>query len=210
MPTIETIIFFTAAAIAITLVPGPSMLYVASRSMAQGKTAGIMSAFGLSTGLLLHTIATSLGLSAVFLYSPLIYIVIKYLGALYLLYLGFQMFFLKELLFSSANHQQKKMNSRMYGQGVLTEVLNPKTALFFLSFLPQFVDPSKGAPGMQMFIFGCILLLTALCADLLIAITGGLLSRWLSERPFIQKIQQWMAGTVLIGLGIRLAVCKEN
>lgn len=205
MPTWETILLFASAAVAITLCPGPSMIYVMSRSVGQGRAAGCFSALGLSTGLLLHTLAASLGLSAVFLYSPLIYQIVRYLGAVYLLYLGIQMIF-------SRNHEpdpniieRKVLGMRLYGQGVVTEILNPKTALFYLSFLPQFVDPLRGSPALQMFLFGCILILTALSMDLFIAVTGGALSQWLAKNPFVKRVQEWLAGIVLIGLGLRLA-----
>jgi threonine/homoserine/homoserine lactone efflux protein len=158
MPHLETIGIFTAAAFAITACPGPSMLYVMSRTIGQGRTAGIYSAFGLATGLFIHTIAASLGLSVVFAYSPVAYMIIKYLGALYLVWIGIRLFKNGGDLLSSMETSPKTNCSRSYGQGILTEILNPKTALFFLSFLPQFVDPALGLPALQMFIFGCILI----------------------------------------------------
>lgn len=210
MPSLHAIILFTTAAIVITLCPGPSMLYVMSRSIAQGRTAGCFSALGLSTGLFLHTLAASMGLSFIFLYSPLIYLIVKYLGALYLLYLGLQMLLSRNYILDPENGGTKTAKSRIYGQGIVTEILNPKTALFYLSFLPQFVDPSRGHPGLQMFVFGCILLLTALSMDLFIAVTGGTMSGWFRRNPAIKKGQQWLAGTVLIGLGIRLAISRQQ
>lgn len=210
MPSLHAIILFTTAAIVITLCPGPSMLYVMSRSIAQGRTAGCFSALGLSTGLLLHTLAASMGLSFIFLRSPLIYMIVKYLGALYLLYLGLQMLLSRNHILDPENGVTKTAKSRIYGQGIVTEILNPKTALFYLSFLPQFVDPSRGHPGLQMFVFGCILLLTALSMDLFIAVTGGTMSGWFRRNPAIKKGQQWLAGTVLIGLGIRLAISRQQ
>ena len=208
MPSFEAIILFTTAAVAITLCPGPSMAYVMSRSIGQGRSAGCFSALGLATGLLLHTIAASMGLSVVFVCSPLIYIIVKYLGAAYLLYLGMQMFLSGKNERDPQAPPPKSDKFRVYGQGVITEILNPKTALFYLSFLPQFVDPFQGHPGLQMFILGCILLLTALSMDLFIAVTGGAMSEWFTRNPVFKKGQQWLAGTVLIGLGIRLAISE--
>ena len=210
MPNLDTIIIFTAAAFAITVCPGPSMLYVMSISLGQGRKAGIFSALGLATGLLIHTIAASLGLSVVFVYSPFAYMIIKYLGALYLIYIGIRMLINGGALFYSTETTPKTQSSRIYGQGILTELLNPKTALFFLSFLPQFVDPTLGPPALQMSIFGSILILTAFSADLFIAITGGTISQWLARRPLIQKMQRWLAGTVLISLGMRLAISERK
>ncbi len=209
MPTFDTLALFTAAAIVITLVPGPSMLYVMSRGVAHGRIAGIYSAFGLATGLFIHTIAASLGLSVIFIYSPLSYLIIKYLGAIYLIYLGTRTLLTKETIPQLSVIQMPLNNLRIYGQGIVTELLNPKTALFFLAFLPQFVDPLRGSTTLQMLILGSILILTALAADLFIGITSGMMSKWLGSRPLIQKGQRWLAGTVLIGLGVRLVVSKR-
>ncbi len=206
MPKLETLMIFSAAAIAITLVPGPSMLYVASRSIVHGRTAGIWSAFGLATGLLIHTVSASLGLSAVFIHFPLAFLVVKYLGAIYLIYLGIQMLITKKSISQPPTTSPPLSSLRIYGQGIVTEVLNPKTALFFLSFLPQFIDPLQGTSAIQMMTLGFILVFTALVADLLIAITGGTLSKSVLAQPLLQKVQNWIAGTVLIALGFRLAI----
>ncbi|MFQ5401780.1 MAG: LysE family translocator, partial [Anaerolineae bacterium] len=133
MPSSETLTLFTAAAIVITLVPGPSMLYVMSRSIDHGRTAGIFSTLGLATGLFIHTIAASLGLSVIFIYSPLAYSVIKYLGAIYLIYLGIHTLLAKESPSQSLLTPLPPHHLRVYGQGIIIELLNPKTALFFLS-----------------------------------------------------------------------------
>lgn len=210
MPTFETLTLFSAAAIAITLVPGPSMLYVASRSMVHGRIAGVWSALGLATGLFFHTVSASLGLSAVFIYFPLAFYVLKYLGAAYLVYLGIQMLCGKGSFVSAATNPVSLGRLRIYGQGIITEILNPKTALFFLAFLPQFVNPQQGSSSLQMMILGSILVFTALSADLLIAVTGGTLSKWVIAHPLMQKIQNGLAGTALIALGVRLAISERK
>lgn len=210
MPPFETLMIFTTAAIAITLVPGPSMLYVASRSVVHGRTAGICSALGLATGLLIHTAAASFGLSTIFVYFPPLFYVIKYFGAAYLVYLGIQMIRTNKLSPESGGMLPRLSYLRVYGQGVMTEILNPKTALFFLSFLPQFIDPLQGTPAMQMLILGSILVFTAFVADLFIAVSGGVLSRTVRAHPLMQKIQNWLAGTILIALGLRLATGEQQ
>lgn len=210
MPSLKTLLLFTVAALAITVTPGPSMLYVMSRSLAQGRMAGIFSALGLATGLLVHIIAASLGLSMIFVYSPFAYLLMKYLGALYLIYLGIRMLRSRNMFLDSAETSLTIKHSRIYGQGFLTEIFNPKTALFFLSFLPQFVDPLQGTPALQMCILGGILLVSAFCMDLFIAIMGSAVSNWLRSNPFIQKGQQWLAGMMLVTLGIRLAFSKRQ
>ena len=210
MPTFETLTLFSAAAVAITLVPGPSMLYVASRSIVHGRAAGIWSALGLATGLFFHTVAASLGLSAIFIHFPLAFYLIKYLGAAYLIYLGIQMLFAKRSFVTIATNSATLSSPRIYTQGIITEILNPKTALFFLSFLPQFVNPLQGSSALQMMILGCILVFTALSADLLIAVTGGTLSKWVIAHPLMQKVQNGLAGTALIALGVRLAISERK
>lgn len=210
MPSFETLMIFTTAAIAITLVPGPSMLYVASRSIVHGRTAGIWSALGLATGLFIHTVSASLGLSAILVYFPPVFFIIKYLGAAYLIYLGIQMLRTNKRSPLSREKIPELNHVRVYGQGVITEILNPKTALFFLSFLPQFIDPVQGSSTTQMMILGGILVFTALVADLFIAISGGALSRSMLAQPLVQKIQNWLAGTVLIALGLRLAISEQK
>ena len=210
MPSFETLMVFTTAAIAITLVPGPSMLYVASRSIVHGRTAGIWSAFGLATGLFVHTVSASLGLSAIFVYFPVIFFIIKYLGAAYLIFLGIQMLRTNSLTQQSRKSLPEQSPFRIYLQGVVTEILNPKTALFFLSFLPQFIDPQHGSSATQMLILGCILVFVALGADVLIALSGGSLSKSVIAQPILQKIQNWAAGTVLIALGLKLAVSEQK
>src|SRR6266705_169316 len=139
MPTIETIVLFAGAALTLNVTPGPSIAYVMSRSFGQGRTAGLVSALGLGTGSLLHAIAATLGLSAIVAYSPMAYAVVKYLGAAYLVYLGVGLLRQRAVRLADAVPLQLSL-SRVYWQGVLTEILNPKIALFFLSFLPQFVD----------------------------------------------------------------------
>ncbi len=210
MPSFETLMLFTATAFAITLVPGPSMLYVATRSISQGRRAGVYSALGLATGLFMHTLCASLGLSTVFIYFPIAFLFIKYLGAVYLVYLGIQMFLLKKSIIETTGDSMQPCGLKVYRQGVITEILNPKTALFFLSFLPQFVDPLQGSSAIQMLVLGSVLIFIAFAMDLFIAVTGGALSKWMLNRPVIEKIQNRIAGTVLISLGIRLAFSERE
>ncbi len=208
MPTFETLILFSVAAVVITLVPGPSMLYVVSRSIAYGKSAGIWSAIGLATGLFIHTLSAALGLSAIFQHFPIVFSVIQYLGAVYLVYLGIHLLFKSSLSLSQSTFQPQD-RLHFYRQGVITELLNPKTALFFMSFLPQFVDPLQGPSATQMMVLGGILVFTAFLGDLLIALTGGIISQSITEHPLLCRIQNWIAGTVLIALGLRLAFHKR-
>jgi len=209
MPTIESVFLFTVAAGIANLSPGPSMIYVMSRSLAHGRSAGLSSAFGLTLGLFFHVLATTLGLSAIFLYSPAIYTTVKFLGCGYLIYLGILTLKNSETI-QHADGDSGKVKAggkcQFFSQGVLTEILNPKTSVFFLSFLPQFVDPSQGSTTMQLFIFGMILLFVSCLRDILLAISSSSISSWLAGKPRVQSVQRWLTGFILIGVGVRLAV----
>lgn len=208
MPTIETIILFMAAALALNVTPGPSIAYVMSRSFGQGQTAGLVSALGLGTGSLLHAIGATLGLSAVVAYSPMAYAVVKYLGAAYLVYLGVGL--LRQRIVVLADVPPQLSLSRVYWQGVLTEILNPKIVLFFLSFLPQFVDPARGSVAGQILFFGLLFHVTGVPINMLVAVAGGAMAAWFSRNPLLERTRNWLSGTVLIGLGVRLVLSERR
>lgn len=209
MPTIETIIVFMAAALALNVTPGPSIAYVMSRSFGQGQTAGLVSALGLGTGSLLHAVGAALGLSAVVAYSPMAYAGVKYLGAAYLVYLGVGLLRQRTVLLADAVPPQLSL-SRVYWQGVLTEVLNPKIALFFLSFLPQFVDPARGSVAGQTLFFGLLFHVTGVPINMLVAVAGSAIVASFSRNPLLERVRNWLSGTVLIGLGVRLALSERR
>jgi len=209
MPAIETIVLFMAAVLALNVTPGPSIAYVMSRSFGQGRTAGLVSAVGLGTGSLLHAIGATLGLSAVVAYSPMAYAVIKYLGAAYLVYLGVGLLRQRTVRVADAVLPGLSL-SRVYRQGVLTEILNPKIALFFLSFLPQFVDPARGSVARQTLFFGLLFHVTGVPINMLVAVAGSAIAASFSRNPLLERIRNWLSGTVLIGLGVRLALSERR
>jgi threonine/homoserine/homoserine lactone efflux protein len=209
MPAIETIILFMAAALALNVTPGPSIAYVMSRSFGQGRTAGLVSAVGLGTGSLLHAIGAALGLSAVVAYSPMAYAVVKYLGAAYLVYLGVGLLRQRRVRLADAVPPRLTL-SRVYWQGVLTEILNPKIALFFLSFLPQFVDPARGSIAGQTLFFGLLFHVTGVPINMLVAVAGSAIAASFSRNPLLERMRIWLSGTVLIGLGVRLALSERR
>jgi len=209
MPAAETILLFMAAALALNVTPGPSIVYVMSRSVGQGRTAGLVSALGLGTGSLFHAVAATLGLSAVLAYSPLTYAAIKYLGAGYLVYLGVGLLRQGTVRFAPAVPAPLPLG-RVYWQGVLTEILNPKIALFFLSFLPQFVDPARGSVTGQTLFFGLLFHVTGVPVNMLVAIAGSAIAQSFARNPLFERIRDWLAGTVLIGLGVRLALSERR
>jgi len=209
MPASETILLFMAAALALNVTPGPSIAYVMSRSFGQGRTAGLVSAVGLGTGSLLHAVGSALGLSAVVAYSPVAFAVIKYLGAAYLVYLGVGLLRQRTVRLADAVPPRLTL-SRVYWQGVLTEILNPKIALFFLSFLPQFVDPARGSVAGQILFFGLLFHVTGVPINMLVAIAGSAIAASFSRNPLVERIRNWLSGIVLIGLGVRLALSQKE
>ncbi len=209
MPTTETITLFMGAALALNVTPGPSIAYVMSRSFGEGQTAGLVSALGLGTGSLLHAIAATLGLSAVVAYSPMAYAVVKYVGAAYLVYLGVGLVRQRTALLVEVVPPRRSLR-RVYWQGVLTEILNPKIALFFLAFLPQFVDPARGSVAGQTLFFGLLFHVTGVPINLLVAVAGSAIAAAFSRNPLLERIRNWLPGTVLIGLGVRLALSERR
>lgn len=209
MPTIETIILFMAAALALNVTPGPSILYVMSRSLGQGRTAGLVSALGLGTGSLIHAGAAALGLSVILAYSPLAYTVVKYLGAGYLVYLGVRILLARDRQLPTAVLAHVSL-TRVFWQGVVTELLNPKIVLFFMSFLPQFVDPARGSVAGQTLFLGLLFHVTGVPINMLVAVVGGAIASWLSQNPVFARVRNGLAGAVLIGLGVRLALSERR
>lgn len=204
MPTVETIVVVILAGLALSASPGPSMLYVLSRSVGQSRQAGLVSAAGLATGGIVHVFAAALGLSAVFAASQFAYTAVQYLGGLYLIAIGLQTLLSKEERNPSIQNVDRSGLSRIFYQGILVEVLNPKTALFFIAFLPQFVNDELGSLGWQIFILGILVPLTALPSDLLVATTGGALADKISRHKTINRSLQWLSGSFLNCLGLRI------
>jgi threonine/homoserine/homoserine lactone efflux protein len=210
MPTTHSILLFIAAALALNLSPGPSILYILSRSVGQGREAGLVSVFGLATATLIHAVAMALGLSTLLLYSPLAFAVVKYVGAAYLIYLGLSALLSRGAFHAATTSAAPLSLGAVYRQGVVTDLLNPKVALFFISFLPQFVDPSAGSPTLQILIFGLLFHVTGVPVNLMVALAGGRLATLLARRPSWARVQNWISGTVLVALGLRLALSEQR
>src|SRR4051794_36437196 len=209
MPSPHSITLFMLSALALNLSPGPSILYILARSIGQGREAGLGSVLGLATATLVHAMAAALGLSTLFVYPPVAFAVVKYLGAAYLVYLGIA------TLLSRGTPQPTRAATpvplaAIYRQGVVTDLLNPKVALFFIAFLPQFVDPAAGSPALQILFFGVLFHVTGVPVTLMAALAGGRLAALLARRPSWTRIQNWISGTVLVGLGLRLALSEQR
>jgi len=204
---IETsqLLFFMSAALALLLIPGPAVLYITTRSATQGRVAGLVSVFAIETANLIQAVAAGLGLSAILLSSALAFDVVKYLGAAYLIYLG-----IRKLMASDNGNENEEVKqeslSRIYWQGFAVNILNPKTALFFFAFLPQFIDPSKGNVMGQNLLLGAIFVGMALITDSMYALLASSLAGKLNGNKRFQTGQRYFAGLVYIGLGITTAL----
>jgi threonine/homoserine/homoserine lactone efflux protein len=205
MPDFHTLALFLSAGLALNLTPGPDMLYVATRSSGEGRAAGLVSALGIATGCLVHISALALGLSAVLATVPALYDAVRYLGAAYLCYLGIRALLAPSPLDIAGQLEPRRL-SAIFRQGVLTNVLNPKVALFFLALLPQFVDPARGSPAQQIIVLGLLFNTTGTIVNALVAVGASRATTWIRSRPRSLALAQRVTGAIFIGLGLRLAV----
>lgn len=194
---------FITASLALLLTPGPAVLFIVARSVEQGRRAGLVSVLGIEAGGLFHVLAATAGLSAILMSSALAFDIVKYLGAAYLIYMGIRTLRAKDV--PTDVLIERKSHRQLFTQGVIVNVLNPKTALFFFAFLPQFVDPSRGVVSLQFLILGLIFVGLATITDSGYALVAGTAGGWLQRNPHFQRVQRYVAGTVYIGLGITAA-----
>ena len=209
MPTLPTLGLFLLAALGLLLIPGPSVLYVITRSVEQGRRAGLASVLGIESAGLAHTAAAAIGLSALLLTSALAFSIVKYLGAAYLIFLGLRTLLTREQHIQTTV-QTPKSFSRLFTQGFVVNLLNPKTALFFYAFLPQFVDPARGAVGAQILFLGGLFVLTAFCTDSLYSLLSSQIGKMLSRSGYIRRVQRYITGCVYIALGITTALAGSE
>ena len=208
MPSLGHLALFAAAALALNAAPGPSNFYVLSRSLAQGTSAGLISALGLALGSLFHVGLAVAGLAALLRYAPAAYDAIRLAGAAYLVYLGVRLLRQRDAGIAPVTHARRPIG-RVLVDAALVEILNPKTALFFLAFLPQFVDPAAGPAAPQLLLLGLIVTLTALPCDALVALAGGRAARLFADAAR----RHWprrLAGSTLIGLGLYAAAMRRE
>jgi threonine/homoserine/homoserine lactone efflux protein len=196
---------FVLVVLGLFLIPGPAVLLTLARAVSGGRRVGIATGLGIATGDLVHTLMAAIGLSALLMTSALAFQIVKYLGAAYLIYLGLRALFerAEALRIPSARRIDAY---RAYRQAVLTELLNPKTALFFLSFLPQFVHPEQGSVVTQLALLGLIFVVMSAAYTSLIALGAAWFARWLMRHPGIGRQQGKVVGGIYLALGIRLAL----
>ncbi|GHO42062.1 LysE family translocator [Ktedonospora formicarum] len=204
MPTLTTVSLFLFTALGLLFIPGPSVLFIMTRSMDGGKRAGAISALGIGAADLIHTTAAAFGLSALLMTSALAFSFVKYLGAAYLIYLG-----LRTLLRHDEPHSTEKEKPqtipRMFFQGMTVELFNPKTALFFLAFLPQFVNPSHGMVTLQFLIFGSLFAILGLCSLTFYGLLSGAIATLLKKNTHFQRFHRYVTGSIYIALGLTAA-----
>jgi threonine/homoserine/homoserine lactone efflux protein len=199
---------FVGASWALIISPGPDMIYVITRGMTHGRRAGVLSAIGVVCGILVHTTAAAFGLTLIFQASALAFLVVKYTGAAYLLYLGIKAWRDKTTLHLQTSAPLAKPGA-LFWQGVLSNVLNPKIAIFFLAFLPQFVNKGSSHVTWQMMILGITFAFFGLCFLLVVGYFSGTIGSWLTHRPQYAQFFQRLASGILVGLGIRLAFTER-
>jgi threonine/homoserine/homoserine lactone efflux protein len=204
IPDATTFGVFVAAALALLLVPGPAVLYIVARSIDQGRAAGLVSVLGVHLGSLVHVAAAAVGLSSLLVSSAVAFNVVKYAGAAYLIYLGVRALMTREE--PRAVEVAPASKGRLLRQGAVVNILNPKTALFFLAFLPQFVDPDAGYVGAQLVFFGLVFVALGLVTDSLYALAAGTAGGWLRTSSVFAGARRWVSGTVFIGLGLATAL----
>jgi threonine/homoserine/homoserine lactone efflux protein len=196
-------LFMTGAAI-LLVIPGPAVFYVVSRSIGQGRGAGFASALGITAGTLFHVAAATLGLSALLASSAVAFQFVKYLGAGYLIYLGIRVLRTGDALPLDAANGESRLG-HIFGQGVLVNLLNPKTALFFMAFLPQFVEPARGHAALQIFQLGVLFALMGLCSDSMWGLLAGTLAERVRGSVRMRRAQRNVSGGALIVLGLATA-----
>jgi threonine/homoserine/homoserine lactone efflux protein len=203
MPEKTAFLTFLVAAFMLNIAPGPDMLYVIGRSVGQGRRAGIVSAVGVFIGCWVHILAAAFGIAALLRSSPVAFNVVRYAGAGYLLYLGIRMIAQKADMARQELAPENLMS--IFRQGVITNVLNPKVAMFFLAFLPQFVDARRGSVAWQILLLGLIFNVGGTLVNLAVACAGGTLGELLRRSQRVARIQRWFTGLIFVGLGLRLA-----
>lgn len=205
MPDLSSLLAFAFVALGMVLTPGPNMVYLVSRSIAQGPMAGLISLVGVVLGFVIYMVSAAFGLTALMLAVPYAYDLLRFAGALYLLWLAWQAvrpggrspFQVKDLPFDRPR--------KLFVMGFLTSLLNPKIAVMYVSLLPQFIDPAVGSLLAQSFLFGSIQIIVSGIVNALIVFSAGSIAAFLMRRPFFAIVQRWVMGTLLAGLAVKMA-----
>ena len=209
LPDASTLLLFMTAALALNVTPGPDMLYVIARGVGEGRAAGIISSLGIAAGCLVHTLAVALGLAGLLGAVPIAFEIVKWMGAVYLVWLGVRALRKHGI---AADHAAIAPASKaaIFRQGMLTNVLNPKVALFFLAFLPQFVDPERGSVALQLVSLGLLFNVSGTLVNVLVAVLASGAGAWSRRRFGESPVMRRVTGVLFIGLGVRLALLERR
>ena len=209
MPSLSTYALFIATALALLAIPGPAVLYVVGRSIDQGRTAGLASVLGITTGTIVHITAATVGLSSLILASKVAFDAVRYVGAAYLILLGVRRLLTRGQE-EAVGARPPRTLRRLYSQGLVVNLLNPKTIVFIFAFIPQFVDVGAGHVRLQILLLGLTFAGLGLMSDSLYAIVAGTVADRLRGTPLVARVERWFGGTVLIGLGVASALVAPN
>jgi threonine/homoserine/homoserine lactone efflux protein len=209
IPDPSMLLLFVLGTLALAATPGPAVLYIVARGVDQGRVAALVSVLGIASGNLVHITAAALGVSALLLSSALAFSVVKYLGAAYLIYLGIHKLSDREVPDPTQLVKRESLR-RIFVRGFVVNALNPKAALFFIAFLPQFVNPARGAVVFQIIFLGVLFTLVASTSDSVYALVSGTIGRWLKQNPRLLQIQRYVTGGTYIGLGVATAFSSPH
>jgi threonine/homoserine/homoserine lactone efflux protein len=210
MPSLDNFLLFAAASVLLVLTPGPNLLYLISRTLCQGTTAGLVSLAGTTTGFVVHILAAALGLSAVFVAVPAAYDALRFAGAAYLLYLAWDSVRPGSGGVFAPRRLPAASPGRLYRMGLLTSILNPKVALFYLALFPQFVEPARGSIFTQSLVLGAAQIVIAVIGDTLFVLAAAGVARWLAERPVWAAAQRWVLSGVFVAIAAKLALDERR
>lgn len=205
IPT-NDLLLFAGAALLMVLTPGPNMIYLISRSICQGRKAGVVSLFGVIAGFLVHMLAAAIGLTALLLAVPLAYEALRWAGAAYLLWLAWQALRPGARSLFEPRQLPPDSTTRLFVMGFLTNALNPKIAVFYLSVFPQFVSPERGSLFLQSITLGATQIMVSFSVNLLVALFAAGMASWFARNPAWLVLQRWVMGFVLAALAVRLAL----
>ncbi|MBI3707349.1 MAG: LysE family translocator [Proteobacteria bacterium] len=210
MPDLTTLLLFATACVALTATPGPDMLLIASRSVSQGHRSGFVTLAGIQTGTYIHAAAAALGLSQLFVLMPIAYDVVRWAGAAYLLYLAWTTFASAGTGIQTARAATGVPLARIFRQGLATNLLNPKMALFVLALFPQFVNPAAGSVGLQIMVLATILNLIGLVVNGAVILAASRLGTFLASAGRLARLPRYFLSAVFAGLAFRLAVASRD
>lgn len=211
-PSHSSLLIFVSAAALLLAIPGPAVCYIVGRSIGHGRNAGLVSALGIGVGTLIHTVAAAVGLSALLVSSAAAFSAVKYLGAAYLIFLGIQKIRSRDsfVAASESTNAPRTTLSRIFAQGIVVNVLNPKTALFFFAFLPQFINPIRGHVATQILSLGILFACMGTTSDSLWAFFSGSVANWLRASTHWQRTERYVSGGILISLGVATAFAGSS